>query len=529
VRSAAESRLVRDIASHHCQNNLLRLGFVSMPHANACQGLPEGPCPKQQQDSSVVFTTYDLFLCPACILAREQAARGTSANITTSADAAVHEISTKITKNKSRKADSAVAATRSTRQGKQIQQNTTDGTVTPTASMSAADKLFGDCFNENERRINALNTVTIDSTTISAGASSDSTAIITATAKNSADVNKPADETQVLQPTSNKKGKSCAVETPHAATSNDIIPEASAAADLQPANGVTSTEQQLTLLRAEVKCQQNIIEALQRQLKFVLSLLGIAEHDVQPITSNTVSNNNTSDRTNGSSSDSNSSTPMNTVSHAETTAVAADKSLWSTVVARQRKTQKCTNNFQQSLIAAVYCDQSERKRRESSLIVSGINEDPQQSDREVFIKLCHDEFGIQPDIVSTQRLGQVRPNQSRPLLITMRAPVQAQKLITEAKQLRRSQNQFVRDNIYINRNLTKAEAEAAYQSRVQRRQAAGRRKGTTLPSSVPPFNGGNIDTDASLPLLNIACNPQTVLPPPPSRDRQTGRHSERQQ
>lgn len=111
----------------------------------------------------------------------------------------------------------------------------------------------------------------------------------------------------------------------------------------------------------------------------------------------------------------------------------------------------------------------------------------------------------------------------------MRAPVQAQKLITEAKQLRRSQNQFVRDNIYINRNLTKAEAEAAYQSRVQRRQAAERRKGTTLPSSVPPFNGGSIDTDASLPLLNIACNPQTVLPPPPSRDRQTGRHSERQQ
>lgn len=361
------------------------------------------------------------------------------------------------------------------------------------------DRICGDCFRENER--------------------------ILAQAKNSADANKLTDKTEVLQPSSKKKGRSgavTAVETSLAAASTDITLETSTAADQQPESGDISMVQQLALLRAEVKCQQNTIESLQTQLTFVLSLLGIAEQDVQPITSVSGSNSNTS----GSSG---SSMPTNTVCHAEATATVADKSLWSTVVAKQQKTQKCTNNFQQSLIAAVYCDQSERKRRESSLIVSGITEGLHQPDSETFTKLCQDEFGIQPDIVSTRRLGHVHLNKPRPLLISMRTPSQAQQLITQAKQLRRSQNQLVRDNVYINRNQTKAEAEAAYQLRVQRRQAAERRKDATLSSSVPSFNSASTDTEVSLSLLNIASNPQTVLPPPPVGDRPTGRQSLRQQ
>lgn len=40
--------------------------------ANACQGLPSGPCPDSRQDKSVKFGIYDLFLCPSCEKARDE-------------------------------------------------------------------------------------------------------------------------------------------------------------------------------------------------------------------------------------------------------------------------------------------------------------------------------------------------------------------------------------------------------------------------------------------------------------------------
>jgi hypothetical protein len=101
------------------------------------------------------------------------------------------------------------------------------------------------------------------------------------------------------------------------------------------------------------------------------------------------------------------------------------------------------------LIAAVYNDQTESKRRASSLIISGFSEDQQHSDAEQFLNLCRDEFNMQPAVVLTKRLGQVQPNRSRPLLVVTRKADQAQQLITAAKQLRKSADQSVRDNIYI--------------------------------------------------------------------------------
>ena len=144
-----------------------------------------------------------------------------------------------------------------------------------------------------------------------------------------------------------------------------------------------STEHQLAALRAEVHHQQTTITMLQSQLSFVLSLLGITEHDIE-------SANHEADNSSG--------TPSN-VDNPST-----NQSLWSTVAAK-KKTQRSPNNFQQSLIAAVYNDQSESRRRESSLIITGLSEDQQYSDSEQFQELCRDEFNVQPTVVSTRRLG----------------------------------------------------------------------------------------------------------------------------
>jgi hypothetical protein len=77
---------------------------------------------------------------------------------------------------------------------------------------------------------------------------------------------------------------------------------------------------------------------------------------------------------------------------------------------------------------------------------------------------------------------------------------QARQLTGSAKLLRRSLKETTRQKVYINPHLTRAEATAAYQVRVQRRQAtlARRQKNTDISGgvvsgsnefSIDPVNG----------------------------------------
>jgi hypothetical protein len=106
------------------------------------------------------------------------------------------------------------------------------------------------------------------------------------------------------------------------------------------------------------------------------------------------------------------------------------------------------------------------------------------------------------------------------LLVFTREVNQAQQLIASAKQLRKSPIQAIRDNVYITRNLTKAEAEAAFLSRDLRRRRAAARLNNAKPAThedrtVVVEQSTNTNADISLSLLNIANNPQLMVPPPP--------------
>jgi hypothetical protein len=162
-------------------------------------------------------------------------------------------------------------------------------------------------------------------------------------------------------------------------------------------------------------------------------------------------------------------------------------------------------SLQESMVAAMYVDQAEKKRRESTFIISGLEGD-QSGDRALVSDLCSTEFDLSLDIVSTKRLGQPRPGRVQPLLVVCRQAEQAQRLITDAKRLRNSTSLAVRERVYINRNLTKAEAEAAYRLRQQRRRAATSRPSVTV---KPPAVQSDVDT--TLSLLNMACNPTTSV------------------
>ena len=85
-------------------------------------------------------------------------------------------------------------------------------------------------------------------------------------------------------------------------------------------------------------------------------------------------------------------------------------------------------------------------------------------------QLCISEFSINPQIVSTCRLGKSSDDRVKPLLVSLSSSEVADDIIKRAKLLRRSTVSTVRDNVFINRNLTKIEAQLAYNERCQRRQ-----------------------------------------------------------
>ena len=79
------------------------------------------------------------------------------------------------------------------------------------------------------------------------------------------------------------------------------------------------------------------------------------------------------------------------------------------------------------------------------------------SEKNVTVKYC-------------RRLGKADRTQNRPILVALSSAEDASFLIRNARMLRQSENNFVRTSIFINADLTPAEALAAYESRCARRQ-----------------------------------------------------------
>ena len=204
-------------------------------------------------------------------------------------------------------------------------------------------------------------------------------------------------------------------------------------------------EQQVASLRAEVHCQREVIleVELQQQLRSVLSVLGITEQAIQltnidelkPTTNTETCQLNTGDHLAGQPS---------RAECAATTQLPQKPNHPGLKIQR-----KLATSFQRSLIAAVYVDQSEQKRRESSLVVFGLQESITETDATIFANLCKDEFKIQPDIILTKRLGRAETTKIRPLLIVTRKAEQAQHLMSMAKQLRKSSHSTVRDRVFL--------------------------------------------------------------------------------
>jgi hypothetical protein len=136
---------------------------------------------------------------------------------------------------------------------------------------------------------------------------------------------------------------------------------------------------------------------------------------------------------------------------------------WSQVVSK-RQQHLHRDTLQQSVVTAVYIDQSIKKSREASIIVTGLAPVATKSDTEIFASICASELNFQSSISTVKRLGRQLVGKVQPLLVNLKKTDHSKQLIGSAKQLRQSSDPIIREKVYINPNLTRAEAVAASSS-----------------------------------------------------------------
>ena len=103
--------------------------------------------------------------------------------------------------------------------------------------------------------------------------------------------------------------------------------------------------------------------------------------------------------------------------------------------------------------------------------------------------LCDKEMQMQVKIQSCRRLGRQKTDKIQPILVRASTAEEAATVIHNAKLLRRSKDSLVRSQVYINADLTKAQASAAYERRCQRRM----RQQDKASQQVPSVSTVNID------------------------------------
>ena len=135
------------------------------------------------------------------------------------------------------------------------------------------------------------------------------------------------------------------------------------------------------------------------------------------------------------------------------------------------------------------------ERRKQNLIITGVPESGGDDDIEqaehFFVKLCEEHLSIKPLPVnhSTNRLGTKSDGSdgSRPrrLLIRLQSKECVRAVIAAAKNLRVSDDEYVRCSVYINADLLPTGTKQAYERRQKRREriAQQQRMVTTITNS----------------------------------------------
>jgi len=123
--------------------------------------------------------------------------------------------------------------------------------------------------------------------------------------------------------------------------------------------------------------------------------------------------------------------------------------------------------------ASVHAEFAEVQRRKCNIVVSGLpNSVSVDDDCGLFLKICEENLPVKPVIVrdKCRQLGKPSGDKPQPFLVVFSNEQAAVDTLQVARQLRQSDDEYVKHNVFFNHDLTKAEAELAYQKRVARRR-----------------------------------------------------------
>jgi hypothetical protein len=162
--------------------------------------------------------------------------------------------------------------------------------------------------------------------------------------------------------------------------------------------------------------------------------------------------------------------------------------------------QKMASSFRDTVADVIHKEQQAVKNKAKNFIVSGLPISQAVSDGQRVAEICQRDLGITLDIRFCLRLGRENAERNQKLLIVTADSGQASLVISTARLLRKSPEPVVRQQVYINPDLTKAEARAAYESRQRRRQ--DKQAGVWYPSQTTTGRpaadpGSRFDFDAS--------------------------------
>lgn len=124
------------------------------------------------------------------------------------------------------------------------------------------------------------------------------------------------------------------------------------------------------------------------------------------------------------------------------------------------------------LLLALETEKFEREKRRRNVIVSGLPPVSGVSDSAVFSKFCEDNLTVKPLLQNCRRVGRSTTGKPRLLKVTLDNEHSVEDLIESSFTLRHSDDPAAK-NVYINRDLTPMEVEAAYESRQKRKAATG--------------------------------------------------------
>ena len=112
-------------------------------------------------------------------------------------------------------------------------------------------------------------------------------------------------------------------------------------------------------------------------------------------------------------------------------------------------------------LAAVHAEMADKQKRAKNVIVSGLLPSTADiSDAELFANLCGEYLSAKPSFrrESFRRFGKPLPSRIQPLLVTLDSQSSVADLLCSAPALRHCEDLDIKNSVFINADLTPAEA-----------------------------------------------------------------------